>query len=65
MAKGGITTGEWSGSDATDALHRTIKEHQETTNRQTAKIIRLTWVLTFLTLVMTVAVFFQIYLTLR
>ncbi len=49
---GGIPISEISGSAATDALHETIKAFQEASTRQTTMIIRLTWAMLALTLVM-------------
>ena len=63
MAKSGIPLEEWSGSGATHALHETIKKYQEESSRQTDTMIKLTKAMTWLTVVMAVAVFVQIYLT--
>jgi len=60
--KGGIPLGEWSGSAATEALHATIDQYQKESSRQTAKMIRLTWVITGLTVVLTIGLFVQIWL---
>ena len=64
MATSGIPIGEWSGSDAVQALHRSIEEHQRTTARQTTHSIVLTWVMAGLTLVMTIGLGIQIWLAL-
>jgi hypothetical protein len=64
MAKN-IPMGEWSGSDATDQLRAVIEKHQEETARQTTKMVRLTWWMTFLTIVMTATTFVQIWLAWR
>ncbi len=56
----GIPLGQWSGSDATKALHQSINEFNEVTSKQTRTIIRLTWAILFLTAVMTVAVILQL-----
>jgi hypothetical protein len=48
-----VRLGEMSGSDATNSLHRTIKEFNEASSRQTRVIIRLTWAM----LALTVAIF--------
>lgn len=61
--RSGIPLGEWSGSDATRALHETIKAYQEESGRQTAKMIRLTEAITLLTVVMLLGLALQIYLT--
>jgi hypothetical protein len=63
MAKGGLPIGEYSGSDATKALHDTIKKYQEESSRQTDKMVKLTVAITWLTVVMLIAVLVQIYLT--
>jgi hypothetical protein len=57
-----IPVGQWSGSDATKALHETIAKYQEQSGRQTAHMIRLTWVIAALTFVMLVGLGVQIYL---
>jgi hypothetical protein len=57
-----IPLGQWSGSEATNALHETIRQHQEASNRQTRQLIVLTWVMAILTFVMTVGLVVQIYL---
>jgi CHASE3 domain sensor protein len=49
LANSGIPLGQWSGSDATEALHRTIRESNELTGRQNATMIRLTRWITALT----------------
>ena len=56
----GIPLGQWSGSDATNALHATIKAFNEVTSAQTNMLIRLTWTITALTAIMTAAVVVQI-----
>ena len=60
LANSGIPLGQWSGSDATKALHQSINEFNEVTTKQTRTIIRLTWAILFLTAVMTVAVILQL-----
>jgi hypothetical protein len=60
---GGIPLGQWSGSDATDALRTSIETFQAESSRQTATMIRLTWTIAGLTVVMLGAVLMQIYLT--
>jgi hypothetical protein len=59
-----VPLGEWSGSDATKALHKTIKDHQEVSNQQTRQMIWLTWVIAVLTSVMLIGLLIQIYLAL-
>jgi hypothetical protein len=64
MVQGGIPLGEWSGSDATRELHKTIKDFSDASSRQTTKMIRLTWVIVFLTVAMLIGLAVQIYLAL-
>jgi hypothetical protein len=54
-ANSGIALGQWSGSDATQELEATISELNEATAKRTLQLIRLTWFIAGLTLVMTVA----------
>ena len=60
LANSRIPLGQWSGSDATKALHQSINEFNEVTSKQTRTIIRLTWAILFLTAVMSVAVILQL-----
>ena len=60
---GGIPLKEWSGSGAVEALQASIEKFQTESSRQTATMIRLTWAIAGLTVVMLVAVLAQIYLT--
>jgi hypothetical protein len=53
--RGGVPMGIWSGSDATDRLRNTIIELNKATERQTRTIVRLTWALVVLTLVIAIA----------
>ncbi len=57
-----IRVGEFSGSDATNALHATIKEFNEQTKKQTDQIVTLTKVIVWLTLAMLLGVGVQIFL---
>jgi len=57
-----LPLGQFSGSDATDRLRQAIDEHQEQTGRQTRTIIRLTWAMTILTVVMLIGLGIQIWL---
>jgi hypothetical protein len=61
MPEGGIPLGEWSGSNATQELHKTIKEFNQAAGAQTWTMIRLTKLIAALTAVMTVAVLVQIW----
>lgn len=45
----GIPLSEWSGSGATDRLRETIVELSSATERQTKRLLQLTWVLVILT----------------
>ena len=60
--KSGIPLENWSGSGATDRLHRTIQEYNDKSGQQTDTMLRLTRVIAFLTFVMLLAVLVQIYL---
>jgi len=60
MAIRGIPLGEWSGSNATRELHQTIKDFVESNNQSTKWMLRLTWAIAGLTLVMLIAVIVQI-----
>jgi hypothetical protein len=62
---GGIPIGEWSGSDATKALHESIKNYQEVSSRQTTQMLRLTWTIAVLTFVMLIGLGVQIYLAIK
>ena len=63
--KGGIPMVDWSGSGATNELHNTIKEFNESATRQTEKIVILTWVITVLTFLLFIGLVVQIYLVLE
>ena len=62
MALGGIPLDEWSGSGATKALHASIEKYQAENSVQTQKMVRLTVVITWLTVVLTIGLFVQIWL---
>lgn len=53
---------KWSGSEATEALHKSILEFNTETSRQARTMIFLTWVIAVLTLVMLILVGVQIWL---
>jgi hypothetical protein len=57
-----IQLGKFSGSDATDALHASIREFNVQSSRQTDQMLRLTWVMAILTILMFVGLVVQIYL---
>jgi hypothetical protein len=46
----GIPLGEWSGSDATNALRQSIERFNTRTAKQTVWLLRLTWAIAVLTL---------------
>jgi len=56
----GIPLGQWSGSDATDELRRTIVRLNEVAEIQTREMVRMTRWIMWLTVVMTVGVAAQI-----
>jgi hypothetical protein len=64
MSQKGIPLGQWSGSDATDALHATIKEFNKETVRQTRTMIRLTYAIAVLTFIMLLGLALQVYFAL-
>jgi hypothetical protein len=57
-----IPLNEWSGAAAMKSLHESIDQYQKESSRQTAKMIRLTWIITGLTVVLTLGLFVQIWL---
>lgn len=59
-----IRVGVLSGSDATDALHETIKAQTVAANRQTETMVRLTWWITVLSIVMALSGIVQVLLAL-
>jgi hypothetical protein len=58
----GIPLGQWSGSDATNTLHDTIRQFTEQSARQTRTLIRLTWAIVGLTVAMVLGLIVQIWL---
>jgi hypothetical protein len=62
---GGIPLGEFSGSNATEALHATIKQFTAKSEEQTTRLICLTWAIVLLTVVMLVEVGVQTWAILR
>ncbi|MEO7841807.1 MAG: hypothetical protein ABIU06_20890 [Anaerolineales bacterium] len=58
----GIPIGKWSGSDSIDELHKTIREFNEASSKQTKQLIILTWVIAVLTILMLIGLVIQIYL---
>ena len=65
MAPGNIPIGEWSGSNATQDLHKTLQEFVDSSNQSTKWMLRLTWAIACLTLAMLTAVIAQIVLVRR
>lgn len=65
MSQGGVPLSEWSGSGATRELEQTIRTISVEATKQTRQLIRLTWAIAALTLVMTVGVVVQICPALR
>jgi CHASE3 domain sensor protein len=57
-----IPLDQWSGSAATRELHETIRAFNDQAAKQTAAIIRLTWILVVLTALMLVGLVVQIVL---
>jgi hypothetical protein len=57
-----IPLGKWSGSDAVESLHASIKEFNAQSSKQTDQMLRLTWIMAVLTLVMMLGLVVQIYL---
>jgi hypothetical protein len=60
-----IRVGELSGSDATNALHETIKAFVTASGRQTTWMLRLTWAIFGLTAILVGGLSVQIWLALR
>lgn len=59
---GNVSLGQWSGSDATNALHETIRQYQEQSSKQTKQMLTLTRAIAVLTFVMLLGLGIQIYL---
>lgn len=57
-----IPLGQWSGSDATRELTQNIISLNAAANRQNRSMIRLTWAIAIMTLVMLVGVAVQIWI---
>jgi hypothetical protein len=64
MAKSGMDLDDFSGAGATKQLHKTIKEFNESTSRQTTTLVRLTWAILILTGVMAIGLVVQIVIAL-
>jgi hypothetical protein len=58
----GIPIGQWSGSDAVNELHETIRQFNEANSKQTKHLIILTWAIVVLTIMMLIGLGVQIYL---
>lgn len=61
----GIPLDIWSGSDATNALHKTINDFNEVTSKQTKSLVCLTWVIAILTAVLTILAVVQVVLLIK
>jgi len=62
MQKGGIPISEFSGSGATMAMHATLKTFITQSERQTDKLIKLTWAIVALTVVLVIGLAIQLWL---
>jgi len=60
-----IRIGELSGSDATNALHETIRRFNEQSQKQTQQMVTLTKVIAALTAVLLVGVVVQIFVAVK
>lgn len=60
-----IPLGEWSGSDATDRLRDTIVALDQSSAKQTRTMVRLTWAIAALTVVLVGGLAYQIFLQSR
>jgi uncharacterized Rmd1/YagE family protein len=58
----GIAVGQWSGSDATKELTETLKKFNDSSEKQTKQMVKLTWVITILTFFMLIGLIVQIYM---
>jgi hypothetical protein len=65
MVESGIPIGQWSGSDATNALRESIEKFNQQSTRQADTMLRLTWVIAALTIIMAIGLGVQIWLSLR
>jgi hypothetical protein len=65
MAGRVITIGQFSGSDATKALHKSLAEFNEASSRQTAHIIKLTYAMLLLSVAMTILAGVQVWIAVR
>ncbi len=62
MADSGIPLGAWSGSDAPNALREEIAKYNAQAAKQAETMIRLTWAIVALTVVLVVGLVVQIVL---
>ena len=60
-----ISLEDWSGSTPTKELNDIIKKYNETTNKQTNKMINLSWAIVVLTILMLVGLVIQICISLK
>lgn len=62
---GNIPLGQWSGSDATDRLRATIEALNKQAEKQNRTMVRLTWAILVLTIVMAVVGTVQTWIAFR
>jgi len=65
MVESSIPLDIWNGSASTKELEKTILKLSESSNRQTSHVIKLTYAMLFLTLIMSCMVGVQIWLSLQ
>ena len=58
-----IKVEDWSGSAATDRLQKTIERFEQENTKHTRTMIKLTWAMTGLTVMMAIGLVVQIWLT--
>jgi hypothetical protein len=63
--KQGIPLGQWSGSDAKERHRETIEASNLQAEKQTRTMVRLTWVIAALTLVMVIVGALQVWIAVR
>lgn len=61
----GIPLGQWSGSDATNQLRETIEVSNRKAEKQTQTMVRLTWAIVVLTIVMIIVGAAQVWTAVR
>jgi len=58
-----IPIGEWSGSDATKELQKTIEDFNKQSSKQTEAMIKLTKIITILTFILVIGLGVQIWIS--